>query len=174
MVNLRGRKIWLRAPESADIDLLFEWENDPSFWLITQTQSPFSRDLLEEYLFHADKDLYEYRQMRLMIELIDHAKTIGNVDFFEFDPFNKRVGVGICIADLESRGKGYAKDALEIALQYAFEQFQLEQVFCNVLSNNDSSLALFKNSGFEEVGVKKRWIREGDQWHDEILLQKLK
>lgn len=174
MVNLRGRKIWLRAPESADIDLLFEWENDPSFWLITQTQSPFSRDLLEEYLFHADKDLYEYRQMRLMIEVIDDAKTIGNVDFFEFDPFNKRVGVGICIADLESRGKGYAKDALEIALQYAFEQFQLEQVFCNVLSNNDSSLALFKNSGFEEVGVKKRWIREGDQWHDEILLQRLK
>jgi len=43
-----------------------------------------------------------------------------------------------------------------------------------VLSNNEVSLTLFKNLGFEEVGVKKRWIREGNQWHDEILLQKLK
>jgi diamine N-acetyltransferase len=172
MVILKGEKIQLRAPEKSDLDLLFEWENDPSVWLITQTRAPFSSDLLQDYLDHADKDLYEFGQMRLMIDCLNPKKTIGNIDLFEFDPFNKRLGIGICIADTKERGNGYAKEALQQALDYAFEQYDLEQVFCNILSSNEVSLRLFAQAGFEQVGIKKRWIREGKVWHDEILLQK--
>jgi len=174
MVKLSSEHIKLRAPESTDLEVFFAWENDPDVWLITQTQSPFSRDTLRSYLENAHKDLYEYRQLRMVIEDVNADRPLGTVDFFDFDPANKRVGVGVFIALPADRRHGYAREALAVALDFAFEQYDLEQVYCNILSSNEASLNLFGRLGFETVGLKKRWVREGSRWHDEYLLQKLK
>lgn len=174
MVKLQNDKVQLRAPETSDLDLFYRWENDPEVWLITQTQAPFSKDTLRAYLENAHKDLYEYRQLRLVIESAENQAGLGSVDFFDFDPANKRLGVGVFIAEEENRRRGSARAALTLALDFVFEQYDLEQVYCNILSGNEASLALFEGLDFERVGLKKRWVRQGDHWHDEYLLQKLR
>ena len=47
----------------------------------------------------------------------------------------------------------------------------LNQLYCNVLSNNLRSLNLFKSKGFTTVGLKVEWVRSTTGWLDEYMLQ---
>ena len=164
-------KIKLRALEPEDLELLYEWENNVSFWTISNTITPFSKFTLKRYLEHSHKNIYETGQFRLMIELIPEKVTIGTIDIFDFDSFHKRAGLGILIANEEYRRKGYASMALKCLVDYCFKTLQLHQLYCNILSNNVESMDLFKKQGFVETGIKKDWIKTSDGYLDEYLLQ---
>jgi len=167
-------KIKLRALEPEDLELLYEWENNVSFWTISNTITPFSKFTLKRYLEHSHKNIYETGQFRLMIDLIPEKATIGTIDIFDFDSFHKRAGLGILIADEEYRRKGYASMALKCLIDYCFKTLQLHQLYCNILSNNCESMDLFKKQGFIETGIKKDWIKTSDGYLDEFLLQLVK
>jgi len=175
MALLENDIIKLRAPEPSDLDLLYNWENDEGVWYLSNTLTPFSRDVLKRYLDNAHQDIFQARQLRLMIDIKgnndDHDKTIGAIDLFNFEPYHLRAGVGILIGDREIRGKGFGSQALELLVNYAFSYLGLHQLYCNIFVENDTSLKLFKSNGFKIIAEKKDWIREGSSWHSEYLLQ---
>jgi diamine N-acetyltransferase len=178
MNPLSGKNIRLRAIEPADLDIIYEWENDPANWLISNTITPFSKHILTKYIEHANKDIHEARQLRLMIDLIDDSglakETIGTLDLFDFDPVHERAGLGILIAKEENRMKGFAYDSLSILIKYVFETLHLHQLYCNISNNNQASLILFKKLGFVEIGIKRDWLRDSHGWLDVHLLQLLR
>ena len=169
---MRSENLQLRALEPEDIDLLYKWENDTSIWHLSNTLAPFSRFALEQYVMNAGDDIFATRQLRLMIDLHkeDPARTIGCIDLFDFDPVNLRAGLGILFVEQE-RGKGFASEALDIMIDYAFSRLKLHQLFSNVISGNTASLELFKKKQFSVIGVKKEWIRIDYSWVDEYMLQ---
>ena len=170
---MTGPVIHLRALEPADLDLLYEWENDPSIWHLGNTLTPFSRFVLEQLLLNAQNDIYTNKQLRLMIDLNapeDSVSTIGSIDLFDFDPYHHRAGVGILITDTQRR-KGYASEALVLLKNYAFTLLDLHQLYCNINIENSNSLALFNKYGFEKCGKKKDWLWHNGSWHDELMLQ---
>ena len=167
-------EIKLRAPEPEDLDLLYVWENDPEIWKVSNTITPFSRYILSKYIENAHLDIYESRQLRLMIDIYDDKKfikTIGAVDLFDFEPFHLRAGLGILIGDVSERRKGYADKALKEIIRYSFDILQLNQLFCNINVDNERSFLLFKKQGFIEVGIKKNWNKTLHGFIDEVLLQ---
>ena len=171
---MKGEKVELRAIEPGDISLLYEWENDKSHWYISNTVAPFSRFVLEQYIMNSHLDIYSTKQLRLMIDKISESgnKTVGAIDLFDFDPNNKRAGIGILIKKSE-RKKGWASDALGLLTDYCFEVLHLHQVYCNILESNLASIELFKKHKFEIVGLKKEWIQAKDSWENEYLLQRI-
>lgn len=169
---LKSKTILLRAPEPQDIDFLYHLENDVKLWHVTQTFRPFSRFEMEQYVLMAEKDPYSARQVRFMIELLK-GETIGTVDLFEIDAHNKRAGVGIVIVE-GYRKKGYAFNALELIIKYAFDRLDLHQLYCNIEVDNEESLKLFKKCNFEISGIKKDWNRIENGWQNEYLLQLIK
>ncbi|NLV19180.1 MAG: GNAT family N-acetyltransferase [Bacteroidetes bacterium] len=164
-------KISLRALEPEDLELLYKWENNVSYWLISNTFSPFSKYTLKRYLENSHKNIYETGQLRLMIDLVKEKKTIGTIDIFDFDPFHKRAGLGILIADEDERRKGYASMALKCLINYCFDTLQLHQIFCNILENNQESIDLFTRLGFKQTGIKKEWIKISGGYLDEYMFQ---
>ena len=168
---MKYKEISLRALEPEDLELLYEWENNVSYWIISNTIIPFSKYTLKRYLEDSHKDIYETGQVRLMIDHIADNTTIGTIDIFDFDPFHKRAGVGILIANEEYRRKGYATMALKCLIDYCFSTLMLHQLYCSILSNNCESMDLFKKVGFIQSGIKKEWIRTSDGYLDEYLFQ---
>jgi diamine N-acetyltransferase len=69
------------------------------------------------------------------------------------------------------RQKGYATEALELLLDYAFSFMHFKQLFCEVADDNLISLTLFTNKGFEITGIRKEWVRRGNRWLDAHFLQ---
>lgn len=167
---LSNDKIRLRAIEPEDIDLLYLWENDPEIWEISHTLVPYSKYILALYIKNTDKDIYESRQLRLMIDTPD-GKSIGAIDLFDFDPFHSRVGIGLLIHNREERSKGYASAALELLIDYCFNKLKMHQLYANIETENTISLRLFEKHGFTICGTKREWLQTGTGWKDEALLQ---
>ena len=106
-----------------------------------------------------------------MIEHVEDKITIGTIDVFEFDPFHKRAGIGILIANESYRRKGYATMSLTCLINYCFKTLQLHQLYCNILSNNLISIDLFKKHGFVQIGIKKDWILVEEGYVDVNMFQ---
>jgi diamine N-acetyltransferase len=170
---MRYEKINLRALEPEDLELLYNWENNDSYWVVSNTFTPFSKFTLKRYLENSHKNIYETGQLRLMIDIIAEKKTIGTIDIFDFDPFHKRAGIGILIADEPQRRKGYASMALKCLIEYCFNTLLLHQLYCNILANNCESIDLFKKLGFIQIGIKKEWVKTGEGYVDEYMFQLL-
>ncbi len=168
---MKFKEIILRAPEPEDLELLYIWENDTSMWQLSNTLAPFSRYTLKKYIESSSDSIYESGQLRLMIELESTGITIGTIDLFDFDPFNQRAGLGILIADEGERRKGYAKMAIEALIDYAFGRLKLHQLYCNILIDNTKSINLFESMGFKITGKKEEWMRSGEKYLDEYILQ---
>ena len=180
-MQLIGELIQLRALEPSDLDLLYQWENDASIWSVSGTLAPFSRFVLEQYLASSHQDIYSNKQLRLMIDLTanddegeSESRGIGCIDLFDFDPKNRKAGVGILIADRADRGNGYATEALNLLVDYGFDVLDLHQIYSNVRVDNENSVALFKKVGFEITGLKQDWVLDGGKWYDEYTMQMIK
>jgi len=167
---LSNYKITLRAIEPEDIDLLYAWENDPEIWEVSHTLVPFSKYILALYIQNADKDIYESRQLRLMIDTAE-GKTIGAIDLFDFEPYHSRAGIGLLIHAKQDRSKGYASAALDLLISYCFNKLNLHQLYANIETSNLVSLALFEKQGFVSCCTKKEWLMTDTGWKDEIMLQ---
>ena len=169
MNTLKGKNIFLRALESEDINYLFSIENNEKYWSISDSQIPFSRYLLNRYLKNSNMDIYEAKQLRLVITDFQN-NTIGLIDLFDIDFKNNRAGVAIIINE-KMRSKGFAKEALELLIQYSKTHLSLHQLYCNILEDNSHSINLFKSVEFKQVGLKKDWIKFDGKYKNELLLQ---
>jgi diamine N-acetyltransferase len=173
--TLENEFVKLRAPEPSDLELLYSWENNQEIWRVSNTITPFSRFVLKRYIETAHRDIWETKQLRLIIEAKDQSSLmfvpVGLIDLFDFDPFHNRAGIGILIAGKEHRKQGYATESLRIIIRYAFETLQLHQLYCGIASDNTISLKLFQSNGFEVIGVKRDWLKTTAGWANEIMLQ---
>lgn len=86
MLTLTGHTIYLRALEPEDLDFIYALENNETVWEVSNTQTPYSRFLIRQYLENAHQDIYEAKQLRLAICLNETGETIGLIDIFDFDP----------------------------------------------------------------------------------------
>ena len=166
---LQTEHVRLRALEPRDVDLLYRWENDPEVWKVSNTMTPYSKFTLQEFIKTSTTDIYASRQLRLMVEDWK-GNTIGTVDIFDFEPFHRRAGIGILIAK-EYRHNGYAEEAVRCVCQYLFSVFQLHQVYCNVMADNEISLKLFQHLGFQLTGKQRNWIRSQQGYTDVYFMQ---
>jgi len=167
---LQGNKIFLRALEPQDLDFLSDIENDESLWEVSNTQTPYSKFILKQYLEQSHLDIYQVKQLRLVIVNKPYNQEVGLIDLFDFKPQHKRAGIGIAIIN-KQRHKGYATEALSLVIDYCFKTLQLHQIYANILEENVRSISLFTKLGFKKIGIKKDWTSFQNKFKNEILFQ---
>jgi diamine N-acetyltransferase len=173
MITITDGEIKLRALEPNDVELLYRWENDASVWRVSNTHAPVSKYMLANYIKSSDRDFWESKELRLIIET-KGGSNVGTVELFDFDPFHLRAGLGIIIFDKEDRRKGLAAKALEQIMGYAFNELGIYQLYANVAGSNSASIELFSMLGFLQTGNKTNWLRlPGVGWENELLFQKV-
>lgn len=170
-MKLGNKQITLRALEPNDVELLYQWENDTRVWRVSNTHAPLSKFILANYIKSTNNDIWESKQLRLVIEN-EYQIPVGTVELFDFDPYHGRAGVGIMIFDDSEKRKGLASQTLDIIIEYSLVELGLNQLYANIAATNTASMQLFKKVGFEITGVKKQWLRTPTGWDDENLLQK--
>ncbi|MDX1774818.1 GNAT family protein [Oceanihabitans sediminis] len=170
MITLKGKQIYLRALEPEDLQFIHTIENDESIWEISNTQTPYSKYLIKQYLEHAHKDIYEVKQLRLVISSYDD-EALGMIDIFDFDFKNRRAGIGILVKEEANRQKGFGKEALSLLINYCFMHLDLHQLYCNISEDNKASIQLFTGQGFKEIGLKKDWNYLNGKFKNEYLYQ---
>ncbi len=167
-----NKDIYLRALEPEDLDILYKWENDTSLWNKGGSMTPYSRYILKQYIANSLQDIYELKQLRMMVVAKKTDIAVGNIDLYEFDAKNKRAGIGVLI-DEEYQKRGYAYQALECIARYAFSYLNLHQIYAYIATDNIASISLFNKSGFKQTAKLSEWLNVGNTFKDVIIMQKL-
>jgi len=170
MALLKNEHISLRALEPEDLLSLFRWENDSSLWKIGNSLAPYSQYVLREYIAESRRDIYELKQLRLIIEVNETKEAAGLIDLFDFDPHHGRAGTGILL-EPSFHGNGIATEALKLLIDYAFSFLKLHQLYAHVPVNNEASNALYQRNGFEITGKLSDWLIEENGYTDVWVMQ---
>ena len=168
-----GKQVRLRAIEPEDLDFLYQMENDPLLWSISNFTVPYSKAVLQAYIDNSMNDMFADRQLRLIICELTQDRPIGIIDITDFEPMHARAEIGISLLR-EERGKGYAAEALALLSDYVFTFLHFKQLNAHILVDNEDSLHLLHHAGFVDCGVLKEWWRIGDKYFDVVLLQKVR
>jgi diamine N-acetyltransferase len=162
--------ISIRHAALQDVDAIFQWENNEDHWFVSNTQIPFTREQIVQFI-QFENDIYGANQTRFMI-FDANDSPVGCIDLFEYDPVNMRVGVGVLI-DPKFRGKGYGKAAISLVMEYCVEELRVHQLYAEVLEDNKASQVIFEDMGFVQSGLKKQWMWDGEKFVDQIFYQRL-
>jgi diamine N-acetyltransferase len=162
--------VTLRSLEPTDLEALYKWENDCWLWTVSNIMTPSPKSYLWQYLQNYDSDIYNTRQLRLMITLTETGEPAGTVDLTNFDPFNNRAELGIMV-DKAHEGKGIGDEALKLTIGYVRDYLGLFQLYALVPVSNTACATLLKKHNFTTAGLLKKWINHGAEVHDVELMQ---
>ena len=168
---LKSDLLYLRALESADLDFLYHLENNVEVWRVSNTVTPYSKEVLQQYLDNAAADIYSTRQLRLLVCSLNHER-VGVIDLYDFEPLHRRAGIGVLI-DQSFRQQQYASNALNLFLNYSQNILLLHQVYCTIPVSNQPSRKLFQRAGFNFIGLRKEWLKSPVGWEDVEEYQKI-
>jgi len=157
---LEGQKVRLREVRESDLPLLVALRND------LETQG-WSQTLPTDYTLNVYKKQYEEEtfsfkrnRARFIIETLDTGEAAGNISYYSYNP-RYGVTIGIAIAK-EFWSAGLAFDAMEVLLQFLFEELGVRVVRLWTTGSNEKAIALAQRSGFKvDAKLREAIIRRG-------------
>jgi RimJ/RimL family protein N-acetyltransferase len=155
-LRLTGAQLRLRPVTALDLALLERWDQDPELEALMgrrfcQLQPT---DWLRQHLTGRSGVAW-------MIEELE-GRPVGEL---ELANLNRRAGsaeVRICLGDQEVRGRGYGREALGLALRFAFVNWNLRSIYLRVYTSNHRAIRLYDRLGFRKIGVTAPSDRRGD------------
>jgi UDP-4-amino-4,6-dideoxy-N-acetyl-beta-L-altrosamine N-acetyltransferase len=169
---IKGNLIYLVKPQKEDMPLLLEWRNNPEH---RKYYREYRESNLEDQL-----NWYENIMMKdstwhhFIVKPIDNPNiNIGVAFLNHIHPIYKTGEFGITLGNPEYRGKGYGKDMLLTLIKYGFEELNLNRIWCEVYSNNDS-IHVYRKIGFKDEGVLRQHVYKNGEYLDSYMLGMLK
>ena len=99
-------------------------------------------------------------------------QAVGFIQASEIDSLNRIAEMGICL-DKAGRGKGLGREAIGLLERYLLQVFNVRKIWLRVASNNTSAVALYRVSGFREVGTLKKHHFANGRFRDVLVMEKL-
>lgn len=160
-----GRRVRLRPVEERDLPLLAQWRNAPEnrrFFFTRYLVNPGGQKQWYQAL------LNDRARVMLMIETLD-GKVVGVGGLDHIDRRNQEAEAGQFMLDPAERGSGYAEEAAELFIRYAFEELNLNRLYGFIFDFNRVRV-LAEFFGFKEEAVLRQAVYSGGRWHDKILV----
>lgn len=104
------------------------------------------------------------------IVIKENKKHIGNIKIDQISWIHGRGEYGILIGDTNEWGKGYAKEASQLIIDYCFEKLNLRKVTLGVLAENKEAVDLYKKLNFQQEGYYKEHSFHDGRFMDVIRM----
>jgi RimJ/RimL family protein N-acetyltransferase len=171
----QGTNIYLAAhdPES-DAEIESRWTHDLDFMhaISTRPALPLPTAQIKKKYKEAEKG--DRNRFSFAIHTLQDQRLIGFVRLHHIEWPNQFGWIKIGIGDKADRGRGYGKEALNLALNYAFCELNLYRISATAAEYNVSWLGLLKNTGFVEEVHQREALHVNGRWFDNLILGLLK
>ena len=171
-MNIKGKKVLLRALERSDMEELRSFHNDPEIGnLLVGWSIPISSEEQNKWY---DRLSYDDRNLRFAIETEEDG-FIGVSDISCIDYKYRSASHGILIGKKNMHGHGYGRDAVMATMKYAFEELQLNRLEGDIIEHNIPSYNLYiKKCNWKEEGRRREYAFRNNRYYDNILVGILK
>jgi [ribosomal protein S5]-alanine N-acetyltransferase len=169
-MELEGRRVYLRPLEGDDADELLRLNaENREFFAGRESRREDEYYTLDVQLaqIEAFQKMGAERSGALLgIFLPEHDELIGFVALFGVLRGGfEEARIGYMLAERHG-GRGYATEAVALALPYAFTELDLHRLETGVQLDNPASMRVLAKNGFREEGVSLRWVNIAGGWAD--------
>jgi RimJ/RimL family protein N-acetyltransferase len=166
-MNIKGKKVLLRAIEKSDLKLIHQWSNDPDInYMLGGWHFPSS--MQDQERWYESFSLNSVNQ-RFAVEA-EGFGLIGIANIIEINWKDRNATYGVLLGDKDIRGKGLGTDITMTVQRYVFEELNLKRLNGNFISYNEKSLHVhMEKCGWKIDGVRKNGYFRKNQWWDQIV-----
>ena len=153
-MRIEGEKTYLRLATADDAEMIVNWRNLDEVMKYSINREAFT---VEGHLNWMKNHIDTGDTVQFIICLEDGGRPIGSTYLKDIDRTRKSAEYGVFIGDASVRGCGIGTEVLNLTVEYAFSQLDLDEVTAEVLEYNDISLRHFLHNGFQkenEASVK--------------------
>lgn len=166
---LKGDKIYLRVLEETDATSEYlTWLNNYEVTKYTESRFfPNSLESLKNYIKNVNNN------SNITFAIVDEKtdKHIGNIKLGNINWIHRHADIGFIIGEKEFWGKGIAREAIGLIVNYAFKTLNLRKIIAGIYKNNIGSIKACEKVGFVQSHVEKeKYFFEG-QYIDSIVLE---
>lgn len=158
VVFLRGKRIYMRPIEMADLPSLQRFVNDPDVREFVGTQFPQSEIAEKEFVERIGKSSKNPSDIVLGIVLMGTDQLIGIMGLHGINWKDRTGATGAMIGIKDYWGKGYGTEAKMIFLNYIFNTLNLRKICSNALKFNGRSIGFNAKCGYKKEGVQKKHV----------------
>ena len=171
-MNLKGKKVTLRAVEESDLGMLQELTNSPDFEkMIVGWSFAVSAKDQAEWFKNCKQGL---DRLRFTI-VTEEDGAVGMIGLRSIDWKNgSAVGLGMRIAKTNLRTRGLATDAWMTLFRYAFDELRLNRIVGSYIEYNKASARVCEKVGFKVEGIQREAVYKNGKFHNVYSLGCLK
>lgn len=155
-------KVLLReAYGVSDAVLVLAWRNSPLVWQGLYTQSKENRPLSWEEHWKWWNTKPNWKIFIIQVNDGQTTRDVGYLNIAQCEHW--RPECGLSIGEVSLWGKGIAKQALQLGIEWLKES-GYKRVHTSILNSNERSLKLFKSLGFKVIGEARQDETEVELW----------
>lgn len=167
-MNIRGKRIILRAIETDDLALLHVWLNQPDIaGGLGDLHFPSSRSQQMKWFerMEADKET-----IRLAVQDEQEGRLIGYTGFWHIHWRDRRAEHALVVGDARYQGRGIGREIIMTCARYAFEEMDLHRLDANILETNAASRKAYEACGYRVEGLLREHALRGGHRVNRLLL----
>lgn len=153
--DLSDGVVRLRVPDRRDVDAIFDACQDPAIIRFTRVPFPYSRLHAQAFVRNAHHELRSGSGVHLVTADAATDELVGVVGLV-LDHTRRSAEVGYWVAP-EARGRGVARRAVRLVVDWAFGQYGLQRVQLMADRRNLASQRVAEACGFRREGVLRSY-----------------
>ena len=157
-MNTNENQMQLRAFNPDDAETILIWCKDKHAFRL------WSADRYKDYPAKSDEMIEQYEKENMYpLTAVADDEIVGHI-LLRFPSEDKSViRFGFVIVDDSKRGKGYGKQMLRLAIDYAQQELGVQKITLGVFCDNLSAVECYKSVGFRITGADAYQI-DGEEW----------
>lgn len=169
---LKAERISLRPILKEDLTLINKWKNDYDvFKFLGGGFMPISIDQQVKWMDSMIDNTGNTKRFSIINE---HNNCIGIIGLYNINWIHRTCEFGIYIGEKNQWGKGYAKEAVKLILDFGFDILNIRKVKLDVVSENTSAINMYKKLGFKEVGIYKAERFINGEYKDLLIMESIR
>jgi len=168
-VNLKNELVKLRDLKLSDAEFIAKNAKDEDIIKYTFVIAlPFDLETAKKFIKKANKEIKDKTAYEFGIELNHTRELIGTINLLNISQKNKNAEIGFWIAK-EYWGKGLSDQALNLMLEFGFNNLGLKKIQARVLDKNIPAQKLLERIGFKLEGRLRQKTFLNNQWFDDLI-----
>lgn len=168
---IAGKRLRLWSIEKEDLLKNYIWGNDPEI-ISVAGMSPYPISFFEIERWY--NNISTNPAIRVFAVKTNEGEYIGNIELSNINWRARKAEIGIAIGEKEYWHKGFGTESLELVMDFAFNEMNLERLQANVLESNSKAIDFFQKAGFIKEGILRKAFYNNGKFCDIILLGLLK
>lgn len=165
---MSSNRVYLRALEPDDYKASIKWRKDDDIWNMLGGPKYFVSEAYERKW--VEDAIFNPKDLKLAICLTENDRYIGNVYMTDINNLNRSCTSHILIGEKDCWGKGYAKEALMLAINYMFNERNIHRIQAFILESNTQSLRMHEKCGYKVEGIMQDSIYKNGKYQNQYIL----